>query len=118
LTDARVGRRLLAFGSLAAAGFDYPPGGFIPVMALESEVTRTDMKGKVWGAEALGTIHGAYAWFEENPRGSSKWAKRRICLVPGPQSDERGSVHAGDGSGGRDDGRRSVELRVIVHSGC
>ena len=29
---------------------DYPPGPFEPMMALQSEVTRTDAKGNVWGA--------------------------------------------------------------------
>ena len=65
---------------------DYPPGPFEPMMALQSEVTRTDIKGNVWGpkqritleeAIRVGTLHGAYASFEEATKGSieiGKWA--------------------------------------------
>jgi hypothetical protein len=49
------------------------------MMWLQSQLTRTDMKGNVWGAnqkitlpEAIrcGTINGAYAAFEEDLKGS------------------------------------------------
>jgi len=58
---------------------DYPPGPFEPMMALQSEVTRTDAKGNVWGPQQkitleeairVGTINGAYASYEENLKGS------------------------------------------------
>ena len=58
---------------------DYPPGPFEPMMALQSEVTRTDSKGNVWGpkqritieeAIRVGTLNGAYASYEENVKGS------------------------------------------------
>jgi predicted amidohydrolase YtcJ len=58
---------------------DYTPGPFEPLMAIQSMVTRTDYKGRVWGAnqkvsvdEALTitTLNGAYASFEENLKGS------------------------------------------------
>lgn len=58
---------------------DYRPGPFEPMMALQSMVTRTDFRGRTWGGnqrvtveEALriGTIHGAYASFEEDLKGS------------------------------------------------
>ena len=48
-------------------------------MALQSAVTRTDSKGNVWGprqritieeAIRVGTLHGAYASYEENIKGS------------------------------------------------
>ncbi len=62
-----------------AGASDYPPGAFEPLMAIQSMVTRTDNNGRVWGPdqritvdEALrvGTIHGAYASFEEAEKGS------------------------------------------------
>src|SRR4051794_27375173 len=58
---------------------DYTPGPFEPLMAIQSMVTRTDYKGRVWGANqkvsvdealAITTINGAYASFEENLKGS------------------------------------------------
>ena len=54
---------------------DYPPGPYEPMMAIQSMVTRTDMNGELWGpsqritveqALKVGTIHGAYASFEEH----------------------------------------------------
>jgi predicted amidohydrolase YtcJ len=62
-----------------AAASDYVPGPFEPLMAIQSMVTRTDYRGRVWGenqrvtpAEALRicTLHGAYASFEEQLKGS------------------------------------------------
>jgi predicted amidohydrolase YtcJ len=58
---------------------DYTPGPFEPLMAVQSMVTRTDYKGRVWGpnqkvsvdeALTIGTINGAYASSEENVKGS------------------------------------------------
>src|SRR5258707_76155 len=71
-------RSFLDAGIRATQASDYPPGPFEPMMALQSEVTRTDSKGNVWGprqritvAEALrvGTLNGAYASFEEQIKG-------------------------------------------------
>jgi predicted amidohydrolase YtcJ len=42
-------RSFLDAGIPATQASDYPPGEFIPMMALQSEVTRTDIKGNVWG---------------------------------------------------------------------
>lgn len=72
---------------------DYPPGPFEPMMALQSSVTRTDMKGNVWGANQkvtveeaikIGTINGAYASFEENSKGSLESGKLADLVVLGP----------------------------------
>jgi predicted amidohydrolase YtcJ len=71
---------------------DYPPGPFEPMMALQSEVTRTDSKGTVWGAKQkitleeairVGTMHGAYASYEENLKGSIEPGKLADLVVLG-----------------------------------
>jgi len=71
---------------------DYPPGPFEPMMALQSSVTRTDMKGNVWGANQkvtveeaikIGTINGAYASYEENNKGSLEAGKLADLVVLG-----------------------------------
>jgi predicted amidohydrolase YtcJ len=71
---------------------DYPPGPFEPMMALQSETTRTDMKGNVWGprqkitleeAIRVGTINGAYASFEEREKGSIETGKLADLVVLG-----------------------------------
>jgi predicted amidohydrolase YtcJ len=85
-------RSFLDAGILATQASDYPPGEFIPMMALQSEVTRTDMKGNVWGAKQritveeairVGTIHGAYASYEENLKGSLQAGKVADLVVLG-----------------------------------
>jgi predicted amidohydrolase YtcJ len=90
--------RMFALRSFLDAGVrptqasDYPPGPFEPMMALQSEVTRTDMKGRVWGArqrvtveEAIrvGTINGAYASYEEKIKGSIEPGKLADLVVLG-----------------------------------
>jgi predicted amidohydrolase YtcJ len=71
---------------------DYPPGPFEPMMALRSEVTRTDSKGNVWGPQQkitveeairVGTINGAYASYEENLKGSIEPGKLADVVVLG-----------------------------------
>jgi len=85
-------RSFLDAGVRPAQASDYPPGPFEPMMALQSEVGRTDMKGTVWGAsqrisveEAIrvGTLHGAYASFEENLKGSLEAGKLADLVVLG-----------------------------------
>jgi hypothetical protein len=62
------------------------------MMALRSEVTRTDLKGNIWGprqrvtveeAIRVGTLHGAYASFEENLKGSIEPGKLADLVVLG-----------------------------------
>ena len=71
---------------------DYPPGPFEPMMALQSEVTRTDTKGNVWGPQQkitleeairVGTLNGAYASYEENLKGSITPGKLADLVVLG-----------------------------------
>ena len=72
-------RTLLDAGVPAAAGSDFSPGPFAPLMGIQGMVTRTGWDGKTWGAnqritvdEALkvNTMHGAYASREEALKGS------------------------------------------------
>ncbi len=85
-------RSFLDAGIRATQASDYPPGEFIPMMALQSEVTRTDTKGNVWGpkqkitveeAIRVGTIYGAYASYEENIKGSIETGKLADLVVLG-----------------------------------
>ena len=72
-------RSFLDAGIPVAPASDYKPGPYEPMMALQSMVTRKDMRGRVWGpsqrisvTEALRicTVHGAFASFEENIKGT------------------------------------------------
>jgi hypothetical protein len=85
-------RTFLDAGIRATQASDYPPGEFVPMMALQSEVTRTDMKGNVWGAKQkitveeairVGTINGAYASHEEDVKGSLEAGKVADLVVLG-----------------------------------
>src|SRR5213592_1397679 len=85
-------RSFLDAGIRPTQASDYPPGPFEPMMALQSEVTRTDSHGNVWGArqrvtveEALrvGTLNGAYASFEEDRKGSITAGKLADLVVLG-----------------------------------
>jgi len=85
-------RSFLDAGVRATYASDYPPGPFEPMMGLQSMVTRTDMKGTLWGgrqritideAIRVGTLHGAYASFEERAKGSIQAGKLADLVVLG-----------------------------------
>ena len=72
-------RSFLDAGLRPTDASDYTASPSDPMMWLQSQLTRTDMKGNTWGAnqrisleEAIrcGTVNGAYAAFEENHKGS------------------------------------------------
>jgi len=72
-------RSFLDAGIRAAAGSDFSPGPFAPLMGIQGMVTRTGWDGTTWGAnqrvtvdEALriSTFNGAYASREESIKGS------------------------------------------------
>jgi predicted amidohydrolase YtcJ len=72
-------RSFLDAGIKVPGASDYTPGPFEPLMAIQSMVTRTDYKGRVWGpnqkvsvdeALTIATINGAYASSEEQLKGS------------------------------------------------
>lgn len=72
-------RTLLDAGVPAAAGSDFSPGPFAPLMGIQGMVTRTGWDGTSWGinqrisvAEAIrvNTYNGAWASHEEHLKGS------------------------------------------------
>ena len=79
-------RSFIDAGIVAAAGSDFQPGPFAPLMGMQGMVTRTGWNGEQWGAnqrvtvdEALqiNTLNGAFATHEERLKGSiapGKWA--------------------------------------------
>src|SRR5437879_6079528 len=96
-------RSFLDAGIPVTQASDYPPGPFEPMMALQSSVTRTDSEGHVWGpkqrvtvTEALrvGTLHGAYASYEEKLKGSIEPGKLADLVVLGrdPLREDPGAL--------------------------
>lgn len=72
-------RSLLDAGVYAAAGSDFSPGPFAPLMGIQGMVTRKGWDGTVWGANqrlsvseaiAVNTCNGAWASREEAIKGS------------------------------------------------
>ena len=72
-------RTMLDAGIVAAAGSDFSPGPFAPLMGIQGMVTRRGWDGKTWGANqrisvaeaiAVNTYNGAWASGEENIKGS------------------------------------------------
>jgi predicted amidohydrolase YtcJ len=79
MTRAMAFRSLLDAGVHAAAGSDFSPGPFAPLMGIQGMATRKGWDGKVWGgnqkisvedAIRVNTLHGAYASKEESNKGS------------------------------------------------
>jgi predicted amidohydrolase YtcJ len=72
-------RSFLDYGIPVAPASDYMPGPYEPMMAIQSMVTRKDVRGRVWGpsqrisvteAMRICTVHGAYSSFEEDLKGT------------------------------------------------
>ena len=72
-------RSMLDAGIYAAAGSDFSPGPFAPLMGIQGMVTRRGWDGKVWGANqritvseaiAVNTYNGAWTSGEETIKGS------------------------------------------------
>ncbi|MBL7849499.1 MAG: amidohydrolase [Cyclobacteriaceae bacterium] len=85
-------RSFLDAGIRPTQASDYPPGPFEPMMALQSSVTRRDIKGTPWGLEQrvtveeairIGTLYGAYASYEEKRKGSIEAGKYADLVVLG-----------------------------------
>lgn len=83
-------RSFLDNGINVVGASDYKPGPFEPLMAIQSMVTRTDYRGRLWGAnqkvtvdEALriATVNGSRASYEENLKGTITAAKLADFVV-------------------------------------
>jgi len=96
-------RSFLDNGVISTGATDYSPGPYQPLLAIQSMVTRTDMNGNVWGAnqrvsieEAIRiyTLHGAYASFEEDIKGSISEGKLAdfAVLADDPASVDTGTI--------------------------
>jgi predicted amidohydrolase YtcJ len=79
MQHAMAFRSFLDAGVPVAAGSDFQPGPFAPLMGIQGMVTRTGWNGETWGAnqrvtveEALriNTLNGAHASHEENIKGT------------------------------------------------
>jgi len=85
-------RSFLDAGIPVAPASDYTPGPYEPMMAIQSMVTRKDLRGRVWGpdqrisvteAMRICTVHGAYASFEEDVKGSLTAGKLADFVILG-----------------------------------
>jgi predicted amidohydrolase YtcJ len=102
-------RRAMAYrsfadaGITAAAGSDFSPGPFAPLMGMQGMVTRKGWNGETWGAnqrigvdEALRvlTINGAYASHEESIKGSITPGKLAdfVILADDPHTIDRDKI--------------------------
>jgi predicted amidohydrolase YtcJ len=96
-------RSFLDAGIPVAPASDYMPGPYEPLMAIQSMVTRTDFRGRVWGAnqkitvpEALRicTMNGAYASKEEAIKGSITAGKLAdfVMLAKDPHTEDPSAI--------------------------
>jgi len=83
-------RSFFDMGIKAAAGSDFSPGPFAPLMGMQGMVTRKGWNGETWGAnqkisvdEAIQvlTINAAYASYEEGIKGSIAAGKLADIVV-------------------------------------
>ena len=83
-------KSFLDYGIPVAPASDYTPGPYEPMMALQSMVTRKDVRGRVWGpsqrisvtdAMRICTVHGAYASFEEGIKGTLSAGKLADIVI-------------------------------------
>jgi predicted amidohydrolase YtcJ len=100
MTRCMAFRSFLDAGIHAAAGSDFSPGPFAPLMGIQGMVTRTGWSGETWGAnqrvsvdEALqiNTLNGAYASREEAIKGSIRAGKLAdfVVLADDPHTVEK-----------------------------
>ena len=96
-------RTFLDAGIVAAAGSDFYPGPFAPLMGMQGMVTRTGWNGEVWGANQrvtvdeairINTLNGAYATREESIKGSIEAGKLAdfVLLSEDPHAVDPGKI--------------------------
>ena len=96
-------RSFLDYGINVVGASDYGPGPFEPLMAIQSMVTRTDYRGRVWGpnqrvsvddAIRIATANGARASYEENLKGTISAGKLAdfVMLEKDPHDVDPGTI--------------------------
>jgi predicted amidohydrolase YtcJ len=96
-------RSFLDAGIQVAAGSDFSPGPFAPLMGMQGMVTRTGWNGETWGAnqrvsveEALriNTLNGAYNSHEESIKGSVTPGKLAdfVVLADDPHTVDKAKI--------------------------
>ncbi len=96
-------RSFIDAGIIAAAGSDFPPGPFSPLMGIQGMVTRTGWNGETWGANQrisvaeavkINTWNGAYASHEEGVKGSIAAGKYAdyVVLAADPHTADPGHI--------------------------
>lgn len=90
MQNAMAFRSLLDAGVHVAAGSDFFPGPFAPLMGIQGMVTRTGWDGSTWGANQrvtveeairINTLHGAYGTHEDGLKGSIEVGKLADYVV-------------------------------------
>jgi len=90
-------------GIRVAAGSDFSPGPFAPLMGIQGMVTRTGWNGETWGANQrisvdqalqVNTINGAYNSHEEGIKGSITGGKLAdfVVLADDPHTIDKGKI--------------------------
>lgn len=96
-------RSFLDAGIPVAAGSDFSPGPFSPLMGIQGMVTRTGWNGETWGANQrvtvdeairINTLNGAYASHEEAIKGSITAGKLAdfVVLAEDPHTVDQSKI--------------------------
>jgi predicted amidohydrolase YtcJ len=96
-------RSFLDAGIAVAAGSDFGPGPFSPLMGIQGMVTRTGWNGETWGANQrvtvdeairINTLNGAYASHEEAIKGSISAGKLAdyVVLAEDPHTVDQAKI--------------------------
>ena len=80
-------RTLLDAGIHAAAGSDFSPGPFAPLMGIQGMVTRTGWDGTTWGANQRITVDEALASTRSTARTRRTRKRSRARSPPGKLAD-------------------------------